>query len=61
MNLVNRRREFFYATPAEVRDRLTEADGAVLEFVEEPEAEEWHESENTRRKKDVTVPAPATA
>jgi hypothetical protein len=49
LNLVNPRREFFHATPAEVRDLLTQADGSVLEFVEEPEADEWHQSENTRR------------
>jgi hypothetical protein len=49
LNLVNQRREFFYTTPAEVRDLLTQADGSVLEFVEEPEAEEWHQSENARR------------
>ncbi len=49
INRVNLRREFFYATPAEVRELLTEADGSVLEFVEEPEAVEWHQSENERR------------
>lgn len=49
LNLVNLRREFFYATPAQVRDVLTSQDGSVLEFVEEPEAEEWHQSDNARR------------
>jgi hypothetical protein len=49
INLVNHRREFFHATPAEVKSLLTAADGSVLEFVEDPEADEWHQSCNTRR------------
>jgi hypothetical protein len=49
LNLVNQRREFFYATPTEVKALLTQADGSVLEFIEEPEADEWHQSENARR------------
>jgi hypothetical protein len=49
VNMVNLRREFFYATPIEVRDVLTRADGSVLEFVEDPEADEWHQSVNARR------------
>ncbi len=50
VNLVNLRREFFYAKPDEVRQALEEQDSAVLtEFVEEPEAAEWHMSENSRR------------
>lgn len=56
LNLVNQRREFFYTTPVEVRDLLTQADGSVLEFVEEPEAEEWHQSENSRRNAGIVVP-----
>ena len=49
VNLVNRRREFFYATPVEVEEALRQLDGSLLEFIEEPEAEEWHQSENSRR------------
>ena len=50
VNLVNLRREFFYAKPDEVRQALEEQESAVLtEFVEEPEAAEWHMSENSRR------------
>ena len=56
LNLVNQRREFFYATPSEVRDLLTQADGSVLEFVEEPEADEWHQSENSRRNAGIVAP-----
>lgn len=50
VNLVNLRREFFYATPADVRDLLKRFEGSqLLSFEEEPEAVEWHQSENTRR------------
>ncbi len=55
LNLVNQRREFFHATPTEVKALLTQADGSVLEFIEEPEADEWHQSENARRHAGVTV------
>lgn len=58
LNLVNQRREFFYATPTEVKALLTQADGSVLEFIEEPEADEWHQSENARRHVSVTPPSP---
>lgn len=45
VNRVNARREFFYATPAEVRDALTEiASGSLLEFTEEPAAEQYRQS-----------------
>ena len=52
VNRVNTRREFFYASPAEVRDVLSEVTGNLLEFTEEPEAEQYRlslqiaESEN---------------
>ena len=54
VNLVNLRREFFYATPQEVHDALNSEDGlaVVTEFTDTPEAAEWHESENTRRMRD---------
>lgn len=54
VNLVNLRREFFYATPQEVHDALNSEDGlaVVTEFADTPEAAEWHESENTRRRQD---------
>ena len=53
VNRVNTRREFFYASPAEVRDVLSEEAGNLLEFTEEPEAEQYRlslqiaESENS--------------
>ena len=50
VNIVNQRREFFYATPAQVRDMLQQFDSAaLLSFNEEPEALEWRQSENVRR------------
>ena len=41
VNRVNERREFFFATPAEVRDPLSEKVGGLLEFTEAPEAPEY--------------------
>ena len=44
VNQVNLRREFFYATPSDARDLLTELTGELLQFTEEPEALEYHQS-----------------
>lgn len=44
VNRVNLRREFFYATPLEVKEVLTNLDGSIVEYVDEPEAIEWHQS-----------------
>ncbi|OLR93564.1 DUF4041 domain-containing protein [Actinokineospora bangkokensis] len=50
VNVVNHRREFFYATPAEVRDLLvTLGDDHVLEYTETAEALEWRASSPDRR------------
>jgi hypothetical protein len=50
VNLVNTRREFFRVTPAEVRDALLAGlDATIVNWVNEPEALEWHQSETTRR------------
>jgi Domain of unknown function (DUF4041)/Meiotically up-regulated gene 113 len=50
VNLVNQRREFFYATPAEVRQVLEELGGEfLLEYNELPEALEWYESGGASR------------
>lgn len=50
VNLVNPRREFFYATPAEVRQILEEVGGEyLLEYKELPEAMEWYESGGPKR------------
>lgn len=45
VNRVNLRREYFYVTPAEVRDALVElAKGEVVHFEEKPEAAEFNQS-----------------
>ncbi len=44
VNRVNNRREFFYATPDEVRAQLADLDGSVLEYRVEPDAEQFRES-----------------
>ena len=52
VNLVNMRREFFYITPNDVKralDEISERADFITDFVEIPEAVEWHMSENTRR------------
>lgn len=48
VNLVNSRREFFFATPSEVRSALTHFQHDLLSFEETPEALEWRQSENVR-------------
>lgn len=44
VNFVNERREFFFATPVEVRELLMEKAGGILEFNENPTAEEYFQS-----------------
>ncbi|MCW2997042.1 MAG: putative helicase [Solirubrobacterales bacterium] len=44
VNRVNDRREFFFATPAQVRRVLEEKVGNILEFTEEPEATQYLQS-----------------
>ncbi len=44
VNRVNERREFFFATPTEVRRVLTEKVGNLLEFADEPEATQYLQS-----------------
>jgi hypothetical protein len=46
VNRVNRRREFFYATPSEVKEHLLELAGALLSYEEIPEALEFRQSQN---------------
>src|ERR1700694_5330488 len=43
VNIVNRRREFFRATPLEVKTHLGELAGELLEFREVPEALEYRQ------------------
>lgn len=44
VNVINQRREFFFATPAEVRTVLLEQVGNLLEFAEEPAATQYLQS-----------------
>ncbi|MFE9446746.1 DUF4041 domain-containing protein [Streptomyces sp. NPDC006739] len=44
VNFVNERREFFFATPSEVRALLADKVGGLLEFTEEPAALEYFQS-----------------
>jgi Domain of unknown function (DUF4041)/T5orf172 domain len=46
VNWVNERREFFFATPSEVREVLTTKLGSLLEYWDEPNAIEFHQSRN---------------
>jgi hypothetical protein len=46
VNRINNRREFFYATPAEVKGHLLEVAGDLLSFEETPEALEYRQSRN---------------
>ncbi|ONI92967.1 chromosome segregation ATPase [Saccharothrix sp. ALI-22-I] len=56
VNLVNPRREFFYATPSEVRDLLVAlGDDHVLEYNDTAEAVEWRASDPGRRRADGTA------
>lgn len=60
VNLVNMRREYFYATPAEARRLLEQRHGQLLRFEEMPEAVEWHQSATIRRREhgEVELSAP---
>ena len=53
VNLVNRRREFFRATPTQVKEQLANLTGELLEFEELPEAVEYHQSKGASR---ITAP-----
>lgn len=46
VNIINERREFFFATPVEVRAILQEKTGGLLEFTEQPEAAQYFQSKN---------------
>jgi hypothetical protein len=48
INMVNRRREFFQATPAEVKQHLADLAGDLLEFVDLPAALEYRQSVTLR-------------
>jgi hypothetical protein len=47
LNHMNLRREFFFATPLEIRSALVEKLGNILEFNEAPEATQYFQSRST--------------
>lgn len=49
VNQINLRREFFFATPTEVKDRLEQITGNLLEFTMEPVAEQFRLSQQALR------------
>jgi hypothetical protein len=49
VNMINARREFFIATPQEVRDALLGFEANLLSFNEVPEALEWRQSLTARQ------------
>ena len=49
VNLINMRREYFYATPAEVKEALVAHQVQVIEYHEQAEAVEFEASEQQRR------------
>lgn len=49
VNIINRRREFFRATPMEVRAHLSELAGELLQFQETPEAIEYRQCLNAQK------------
>lgn len=57
VNMVNAHREFFYATPVEVRDVLLHVQGSLISFNEVPEALEWRQSEHARGRTSEGEPA----
>lgn len=49
VNIINKRREFFAVTPAEVKEAIKELAGNLLDFTDEPSAEQYRESEVIRK------------
>jgi uncharacterized protein DUF4041/Meiotically Up-regulated Gene 113 (MUG113) protein len=59
VNRINLRREYFYATPVEVKTELTQIAGNMLQFMDYPEAEQFRSSEQIREKeRTCTEPGP---
>ncbi len=66
VNFVNLRREFFFTTPAEVRDILLEKAGGLLEFTEQSAAPEYFQSksqwpDSSKNPETIGVPGPTQA
>lgn len=50
VNLVNKRREHFYATPEEVKQEIMKLDGSIARFTNDAEAFDYNESKVIREK-----------
>lgn len=57
LNMINDRREFFYVTPEDVKAKLCELQGDLLEYTVEAEAAEWRQSQLVRKATVEDVPA----
>ncbi|MFE7422154.1 DUF4041 domain-containing protein [Rhodococcus sp. NPDC057529] len=57
LNHANLRREFFFATPAQVRDVLAAHVGNLLEYTDQPEATQYFQSRNNWPADAATGPA----
>jgi len=61
LNLINLRREYFYATPTEVKDALVELhhdyEAQLLEFHESSDAPEYEASEDMRNRGNIPQPS----
>jgi hypothetical protein len=58
VNRINLRREYFYATPGDVKRALAEIAGNLLEFNDQAEAEQYRASEAMRSSEEPTPDAP---
>jgi uncharacterized protein YlxW (UPF0749 family) len=58
VNRINLRREYFYATPGDVKRALAEIAGNLLEFNDQAEAEQYRASEALRSSEEPTQGAP---
>lgn len=56
VNWVNKRREFFYVSPAEAKQHLIDLAGELLEYADEAEALEFRQSLNHARNLGATTP-----
>lgn len=59
VNFVNERREFFFVTPAEVREVLLEKTGGLLEYTDGAEAPEYYQSLGRWPEGEQRIPATA--
>jgi hypothetical protein len=61
VNRINLRREYFYTTPAAVKNELDQIAGSILQFVDYPAAEQYRSSEQIRAHDQRVTPGLAQA